>query len=277
MRPIRAAYAATVIGAFALGAGYAAYAASSPAVRRATDIRIATVHVAPWRGGRKHTVMECTWSGYTAQASGYVRWQRTHLKTVTEFARHDTNAVCAINGNTYVDSTRTPAGPVRTHGVWITRHYHSEPVYGFLGRRIVFGWRAVNRPGVENVMSGKAWLVRHGRAIRDHAQAPYTTPAQFGCSARGTDGWYGCFRTAAVEFKGGRYGLVSIGLASMPEAGRILVRMGAVEAVTGDSGGGAEGWFAGHPFGTIPNGGRYSNWHRRIPDAIIVDAGACPR
>lgn len=259
--------------AFVSGLAYTAWA--EPSARRVTDIHVATLHVAPWRGGRRHGVKECTWSGYTGQAAGYVRWQRHHLKTVTDYAQHDRNAVCAINGNTYVDSTLTPAGPVRTHGTWISRRYHREPVFGFRGRRIVFGWRAVDRPGVTDVMSGKAWLVRKGRAITRHSQAPYTTPAQFGCGGRGTDGWYGCYRTAAVEFKGGRYGLVSIALASMPQAGRILVRMGAIQAVTGDSGGGAEAWFEGHTFGTIPNGGRYSHWRRRIPDAVVVDAGGC--
>lgn len=223
-----------------------------------------------------HKVWECSWNGYTANAAGRVVWQ-FHPRTLVDRVRNDRNAVCAVNGNTYVSSNLLPAGPVRAGGRWVTKRYPSQPVFGFVGRRVVFGWDNVRRFAARNIMSGKAYLVRNGHAIRRISQAPFATHAQFWCGGRGTDSWYGCFRSAVVQFRNGRYGLVSIALASMPKAGKILVRMGVVNAVTGDSGGGEEGWFEGHSFGTIPNHGPHANWKRRIPDAIIVDAGGCNR
>jgi len=220
-----------------------------------------------------HKVAYCTWNEYTGLVEGFVSWGKK-VKTITSWAHTNRSTVCANNGNTY-EKNLTPNGPVRSKGVWITKRNKSEPVFGFVGRRIVFGWKNVLRSGSRNVMSGKAYLVRNGVAITKMSQAPYSTHAQFYCGPRGTDAWYGCFRSAVVSFKNGRVGLVSISLASMPVAGKILKKMGVVNAITGDAGGGEEYWAEGHTFGTIPNKGPHSAWKRKIPDAIMVIPSGC--
>ena len=255
MALVRAALAA---GAIAL--------ALAPSAFASTSVRGVTIRDRYVLG---HRVVSCTWSEKTAHVQGYVRWSLRATHLVRQWAGTDRAAVCAMNGTTYT-RTLVPAGPVRSSGVWIRRRWRDEPVAGFLGRRIIFGYRASVRLGARNLMAGKEWLVQQGRPTLTKAQAPNTTRAQFMCGARGTDGWYGCNRSALVRFRNGRVGLVEIGLASVPQAARILIRMGAWNAIAGDSGGGAEFWYKGHNFGTIPNGGRYSAWHRRLPDAIIV-------
>ena len=116
-------------------------------------------------------------------------------------------------------------------------------------------------------MNGLAYLVRDGHPLRYHSQAPWTTRAQFSCGARGTDGWYGCYRSALVRFKGGRVGFAEVELASMPVAAKVLRRLGVVDALTLDSGGGAMLWTRRFGnFGTTAG----TRWSRLIPMAVTV-------
>jgi hypothetical protein len=221
-----------------------------------------------------HRVAYCTWNPRRSHVHPLVRWSLRERHTVKAWMNRTPRSVCGVNGNTYSAATAMPVGPVRTRGRWVTRKNRAIPVFGFVGRRVVFGWTQIHQRHPANVMSGKAYLVLHGRAIVRHQQAPWATRAQFNCGARGTDGWYGCYRSAVVRFKNGRVGFVSIELASMPMAGAILHRMGVQIAVTGDSGGGEEYAVrrAGElrTFQTIPNAGRYARWRRPIPDAVIL-------
>lgn len=238
----------------------------APATAQATGLRIGYTYV------NGHKVGYCSWSPkHSKRVHPIVKWSLTHKHTVKGWAQRTPRSVCGINGNTYDGHIPyRPVGPVRARGYWVRRSNTRLPMYGFVGRHIYFGWKSIRLHHAANVMSGKAYLVRHGHAIRYHRQAPWTTPSQFGCGARNTDGWYGCFRSAAVQFRSGRVGFVSISLASMPVAGAILQKMHVVTAVTGDSGGGEEYIAAGHTFQTIPNAGRYAYWRRPIPDAVLL-------
>src|SRR5690242_13129519 len=117
---------ALVLGAAALALAAPAHAATRPSVRGVT-IRDRYV--------LGHRVVSCTWSPRTAHLQGYVRWSTRATHTVAQWAHTDRAAVCAINGTTY--ERFTPSGPVRSAGLWIRRRWLDEPVYGFLGRRIV--------------------------------------------------------------------------------------------------------------------------------------------
>jgi hypothetical protein len=192
-------------------------------------------------------------------------------------------AVCSLNGGTYRTATPNryrPSGTLFAGGRRV-RRVMDAPAVGFLSRgRVVFGAAAARKAGSGNVMNGLAFIVSGGHPLLHHADAAWTTPKQFICGAPGTDGTYGCSRSSLVQFKNGRVGLVEIGHASMPLAARILVAMGAKEAVTFDSGGAALLWtLAGsHNTGSRTQVGHLmgatvgSAWKRRIPDAIVVNA-----
>lgn len=245
-------------------AAAAAAVLAVPATAGATTIRVGHTTVLG------HRVAYCTWNPHRSHVHPIVRWSLHTRHTVKAWANRTRGSICALNGNTYNARTAMPIGPVRARGHWVTRRNRRIPSFGFVGRRVVFGWEAIHAVHPQNVMSGKAYLVLHGRPIMRRTQAPWATRAQFNCGARGTDGWYGCYRSAVVRFRNGRVGFVSVELASMPLAGAILKRMGAVIAVTGDSGGGEEYWARGRTFQTIPNAGRYAAWRRAIPDAVIL-------
>lgn len=229
-----------------------------------------------------HHVRVCSWRPGDRRVRGLVRYSRA-TRTVpgwAEAGRRASRAVCAINGGTYALASYRPSGTVVAGGRRITP-ISDAPAVGLLASgRVVWGARRARRLGAANIMNGLAYVVSGGHAIRSHAEAPWTTSAQFSCGAPGTDGWYGCSRSVLAAFANGRVGLVEIGHASMPLAGRILVRMGAVEAITFDSGGAALMWTlegrrntgsrsqAGHLFGVTAG----TSWHRRIPDAIIINA-----
>jgi len=230
-----------------------------------------------------HHVRVCSWRPGDSRVRGLVRYSK-RVRTVPAWAeagRRTSRAVCAINGGTYQTSPATyrPSGTVYAQGRKI-RGFTDAPAVGFVGGRVYFGARAAYRHGARSIMNGLAYLVNHGRPLLRHSQAPWTTAKQFACGAPGTDGVYGCSRSALAVMSSGRVALVEIGHASMPLAARILVRMGARSAITFDSGGAALMWTlrgtpntqvhgdAGHVFGATAG----TSWHRHIPDAIVVNA-----
>jgi hypothetical protein len=232
-----------------------------------------------------HPVRVCSWRPGDRHVRGLVRYSRTHLLTVPGWAqagRKRSRAVCALNGGTYRTATPNqyrPSGTVYAQGRRI-RKVMDAPAVGFLpGGRVIFGARAARRHGSGNVMNGLAMLVEHGHVLRSHADAPWTTRSQYACGAPGTDGVYGCSRSAVVAFRNGRVGLVEVMHASMPAAAVILRTMGAKAAITFDSGGAAGMWtLLGRHNLSRSQVGRYigatmgTPWHRHIPDAIIVNA-----
>jgi hypothetical protein len=213
-----------------------------------------------------HHVRVCAWNPASAHVRGLVRYSKT-LHTITGWASGQRRVRCAMNGGTY-GRHYVPSGNVWALGRQIRTSAPNAPAVGFRRGRMYFGYENARLHGAVNIMNGLAYLVRDGKAIRTHAEAPWTTPAQFGCGPRGSDGWYGCFRSCAVQFKNGRVALVEVSLASMPVAARILKSMGAVTAITFDSGGAAgidtphHGGLFGSTSGTI--------WHRLLPDDMIV-------
>jgi len=233
-----------------------------------------------------HHVRVCSWRPGDARVRGLVRYSK-RLHTVPGWAlagQRTSRAVCSLNGGTY--RTAPGAGQYRPSGTLFAggrrvRGVTDAPAVGFLSRgRVVFGARAARKAGSGNIMNGLAFLVSGGHPLLQHSDAAWTTPKQFTCGAPGTDGTYGCSRSNLVQFRNGRVGLVEIGHASMPLAARILVRMGAREAVTFDSGGAALMWTlqGSHNTGSRTQVGHLmgatvgSVWKRRIPDAIIVNA-----
>jgi len=230
-----------------------------------------------------HKVWVCSWRPGDTRVRPLVTYSRRSPRTVEAWAgagRRRSRTVCAMNGGTYTWRTYYPSGALFAEGRRI--HPASDaPAVGFTRNgRVWFGARNARRHGSVNIVNGMAFLIQRGRPLLSHARAPWTTPAQFSCGARGTDSWYGCFRSTIVSFRNGRVGLVEIALASMPTASRILMRMGVRDAITLDAGGAARLWTlagrhntgryrVGHTFGTIPPG---YPWHRLIPDAVLINA-----
>lgn len=230
-----------------------------------------------------HKVWVCSWRPGDRRIRGLVTYSKRAPRTVEAWAgagRRRSRTACAMNGGTYQWRNYYPSGALFAEG----RRIHpasNAPAAGFtLGGRVWFGARNARRHGSVNIVNGMAFLVQRGRPLLSHSRAPWTTPAQYSCGARGTDSWYGCFRSVVVSFRSGRVGLVEIALASMPLSARILKRMGVRDALAVDSGGAARLWtlagrhntgrrYVGHTFGTIPPG---YPWHRMIPDAILINA-----
>ena len=281
--------AAALAAAAIAGAALPSSASARPTahyLHTRTTIRVTTAIVFT------HHVRICSWRPGDVRARPIVRYSR-HLYTVPGWAgagRRLSRAVCAVNGGTYrtarspLASYLRPSGTVFAGGRRI-RGVTDAPAVGFYGAgRLAFGARAARRHNSGNIMNALAYLVRKGVPLRRHAEAPWTTPAQFSCGAPGTDGVYGCSRTIVARWAGGRVGLVEIGHASMPLAARICRKLNIVDAATFDSGGAALMWTlagtrntasrsqAGHLFGATVG----SVWHRRIPDAIVVNARKLP-
>jgi len=216
-----------------------------------------------------HHVRVCAWYPASTRLRTMVFYSH-RLRTVTGWAHVVPRVRCAMNGGTYNTSTLRPSGNVWAHGAAIRRNDANAPAVGFVRGHLYFGYANARRHGAVNVMNGLAYLVRNGQGVSSRTQAPWTTRAQFSCGPRGSDGWYGCFRSCAVQFKNGRVGLVEVSLASMPRASRILRAMGVVNAITFDSGGSAELATPGHGY---PVGSTVGTpWHRLLPDDMIVQA-----
>jgi hypothetical protein len=271
-----------LIGIAAFAGGFVGQAYAHPTARylhRSTSIRV--TH----RTVLGHPVRVCSWRPGDRRVRGLVRYSRTHLLTVPGWAgagRKRSRAACALNGGTYRTASPNryrPSGTVFAQGRRI-RRVMDAPAVGFLpGGRVIFGAQAARQHGSGNIMNGLAMLVEHGRPLLRHSDAVWTTPAQFACGAPGTDGVYGCSRSAVVQFKNGRVGLVEVLHASMPAAAIILKQMGARAAITFDSGGAAGMWtLIGRHNLSRTQVGRYvgatmgTNWHRHIPDAIVMNA-----
>lgn len=173
----------------------------------------------------------------------------------------------AINGGTFNFSTHLPVGPLRHGGVWANRAGVNHPTVGFLRNgAMVFGALAAERAGAANIVAGEAYLIRN--SVVQH-RFPWASPAQITCGPRGSDGPNGCFRSCVVHFQGGRYGLVEIGFASMPQAAQVLKALHVTDALTFDSGGSATSWVRGRrSFGITTALGM--TWQRPVPDAIVV-------
>ena len=231
-----------------------------------------------------HHVRLCSWRPGDARVRGLVRYSK-RLKTVPGWAMaglRPSRAVCVLNGGTYRTASPNqyrPSGTVYAQGRRI-RGFTDAPAVGFVGGHAYFGARAAYRRGARSIMNGLAYLVDHGRPLLRHSQAPWTTAKQFGCGAPGTDGIYGCSRSVVARMANGRVAMIEIGHATMPLAARILVRMGAREAITFDSGGAALMWtlLGSHNTGSRTQVGHLmgatvgSAWKRRIPDAVVVNA-----
>lgn len=268
-----------LIGIAAFTTGFLGQAYAHPTARylaRSTTIRMRGEIV------YSHHVRVCSWKPGDARVRGLVRYSR-RLMTVPGWAqagRRASRAVCAINGGTYQTSPATyrPSGTVFAQGRRI-RGVMDAPAVGFVGGRIYMGARNARRHGAKSIMNGLAYLVVKGLA-QPFTSAPWLTPKQWSCGAPGTDGVYGCSRSNLVQFKNGRVGLVEIGHATMPLAAQILRRMGARWAITFDSGGAALMWtlLGSHNTGSRTQVGHLLGatvgtvFHRRIPDAIIVNA-----
>lgn len=267
------------LGVFAIALGIIAAAAfahpTSLFIAHRTSIR---VHGEVVLG---HHVRVCSWRPGDPRVRGRVRYS-PRLMTVPGWAgagQRSSRAVCAINGGTYRLSDYLPSGTVYAGGRRV-RGVTDAPAVGFLsGGRVVWGAQTARRAGSGNIINGLAYLVSGGKPLLSHSDAPWTTSAQFSCGAPGTDGYYGCSRSVLAQFANGRVGLVEIGHASMPLAARILVRMGAREAITFDSGGAALLWTlegrrntTGHQVGRLFGVTAGTPWHRRIPDAIVINA-----
>lgn len=232
-----------------------------------------------------HPVRSCTWRPGDARVRGLVRYSKIHQLTVPGWSgagRKLSRASCAENGSTYQTAPGhnqwRPSGTVFAGGRRI-RGVMDAPAVGFIGGHVFFGARNARRRGSGNIVAQLAYLVRHGRAQTSRATAPWTTLKQWSCGPVGSDGPVGCSRSCVVKFRNGRVGLVEIMHASMPLAARILARMGVVTATTGDSGGAAGLWtVTGLRNVPRPQVGRYfgaamgTAWHRRIVDAIVVNA-----
>ena len=187
-------------------------------------------------------------------------------RSVPTWAR---GSFAAINGGTFSFRTHLPVGMLRHGGVWANRTGLNHPTVGFLRNgNIVFGAAAAERAGAGNIVAGEAYLIRGG--IRQ-TRFPWASTAQITCGPRGSDGPNGCFRSCVVRFKGGRVGIAEVGFASMPQAARVLHRLGVVDAITFDSGGSATSWVRGRSsYGITSALGM--TWQRPVHDAIVVRA-----
>jgi Phosphodiester glycosidase len=242
--------------------------------------------------GRGVTVTSATVKGHRVRI---VRWRKDMgVSATVGYSRHrfhttpgwagasgrHPDAVAAMNGGTWNFRTGRPSGTVWSNGRRFSRLSH-RPAAGFLDSGgVVFGARNAARRGAGNVLAGLAYLVRHGRPIRSHKDAPYTHLAQWACGPRGSDGRIGCFRSNVVRFADGSFGLVEVAYASMPLTARILHRLGVTDAVTYDSGGSATLWtrhghggcasrhMRGRCVGIAESVRRGPD--REIPDAIIL-------
>jgi hypothetical protein len=267
-----------LLGLFAFAAGLVGQAYAHPTARFLATRTTIRVHGGVALG---HHVRVCSWRPGDARVRGLVRYSK-RLETVPQWAgaaRLRSRAVCSLNGGTYrtapgVDQYR-PSGTLYAMGRRV-RGLMDAPAVGFLSNgRVVFGARAAYRAGSREIMNGLSFLVSGGKPLLRHADAAWTTAAQFSCGAAGTDGPYGCSRSVLAQFKTGRVGLVEIGHASMPLAARILVHLGAREAITFDSGGAALMWTLTtrrRLFGVTAG----TPWHRRIPSAIVINARKIP-
>jgi exopolysaccharide biosynthesis protein len=204
-----------------------------------------------------------------------VEWAPGHARAqVTWGTRHTVpvwghGAYAAINGGTFSFSTGLPVGLLRAGGRWIGRGGLDHPTVGFLASGgLVFGARAAIHAGAENIIAGPAYLIWEGHVTSAKRDAPFASGPQYSCGPRGTDG-RGCFRSCVVRFGNGNAGLVEVGYATMPQAARVLHRLGVVDALTLDSGGSANEWVRGHgSYGITEASGM--RWQRRVPDAIVV-------
>lgn len=212
-----------------------------------------------------HNVRVCNWMPHT-RIRVIVKYNKVHHHTVPGWSKAQPRTVCTMNGGTYNTTTYRPSGNLWAVGHRIKYNNPDAPAVGFVGTRMYFGYRNARRHHAVNIMNGLAMLVVKGHALKTHNDAPWTTPAQFNCGPRGTDGWYGCFRSCAVQYKNGRFGIVEIAFSSMPLAAHILKAMHVVNAITFDSGGSA-GMYARHILFS-PTAG--TSWHRLLPDSIVV-------
>jgi len=275
----RLGYVLLAVGAFVLAAAPNASAHPTATWLSArTTIRVhATIVLA-------HHVRVCSWQPTDNRVRGFVRYSK-RLATVPGWAQagqRPSRAVCAINGGTYrtaAPNQYRPSGTVYAQGRRI-RGFTDAPAVGFRNGHAYMGARNAYRHGARSIMNGLAYLVTNGKPLLHHSQAPWTTTKQFTCGAPGTDGVYGCSRSALAIMRTGRVALVEIGHASMPLAARILARLGAKSAITFDSGGAALMWTlqGSHNTGSRTQVGHLmgatvgSAWKRRIPDALIVNA-----
>jgi exopolysaccharide biosynthesis protein len=204
-----------------------------------------------------------------------VEWRPGHARASVTWGKRRTvptwgnGGSAAINGGTFSFATGRPVGLLRARGRWIGRTGQNNPTVGFLpSGRLVFGARAAIRSHAENIIAGPAYLIWKGHVITTKDEAPFASRVQFSCGPRGTDG-LGCFRSCVVRFGGGKVGLVEISYATMPQAARVLRRLGAVDALTLDSGGSANEWVRGKgSYGITKASGLH--WQRPVPDAIVI-------
>jgi Phosphodiester glycosidase len=273
---------ATVLALAVAGAPLAGAHAITPRVsatylRHNTSVRFRfirvmghRVHMVTWRPGDRHIYAHVS---YSAALRTPLDWARARDPRSMNLA--------VMNGGTWSWTTGKLHGTVRVNGKLIS-WARNRPAVGFLRTGgVVFGARSAMKRGTPNIVAGVAYLVRGGVPVHSRSHAPWATAGQWACGPRGTDGAYGCFRSNVVRFTSGRVGLVEIAYADMPTAARILKRLGAVDALTFDSGGSATIWtalgdgggctrgrFHGQCFGGSTDVGL--NWQRSVPDVSIL-------
>lgn len=236
-------------------------------------------HVRPWRvqaasvlGHRVVTASYRAGHRVRLRAAGNGRDLRTPLSWGSR-----TRAVVAMNADTWNWGGATPTGPTRVEGRWVHRprpgaNLWNRPSVGFYHTGgVVFGANLAVQRNAANIISGPAYLIRGGVIQRTF---PWAHNAQITCGARYPGKPHGCFRSNVVRFKSGRVGLVEVGFADMATTARILKRMGAVDALTLDSGGSS---VLGYRPGIHARWAQYGIDHqlhlgylRAVPDAIVM-------
>lgn len=244
-----AAAAATLVGPAVSVAAHRHHRHHAGATVRTVHVLGHGVRIVEWRPGHAHASV--TWGA---------------RRTVPAWGN---GGSAAINGGTFSFATGRPVGLLRAGGHWIRRDGQNHPTVGFLpSGGVVFGARGAIRSHAENIIAGPAYLIWKGHVVSTRAEAPFASRIQFSCGPRGTDG-LGCFRSCVVRFGGGKVGLVEISYATMPQAARVLHRLGAVDALTLDSGGSANEWVRGRgSYGITKASGL--RWQRPVPDAIVI-------
>jgi Phosphodiester glycosidase len=162
----------------------------------------------------------------------------------------DLDAVAAMNADFYNLATGVPSGQLRIGGRQLVAGDPLEPSLGLGGGRAAVGRRLRGWP---DVVSGKPRLVVRGRAVANLA-ADQVTPYQLDARVA----------RVAVALRGRQLWLVGVGRPglTMREFQRLLVAMGARQALGFDSGPSADIAVGGRPLLGQPE--------QRVPVAIAI-------
>jgi hypothetical protein len=216
-----------------------------------------------------HRVRIVSWRPRDPKLRVQVGWDRGRLAPY-RWMRRDRRSLAVLNGDTWRWTTVQPSGTVVSQGRVIRIVHNGRPVVGFSHTGRVRWGRDAQRHRLPNMLSGLAYVVRHGRVIR-RRQAVFMTDAQYACAST-------CWRSNFFQLRSGRVGFAEIAWAGPQEAGYILRRIGARVAMTMDAGGssaldtrfdrgGCPSLGIGHCFG-IATTGRHLGWERPVPSVF---------